>query len=60
MLGWLYRLLIGNFKISSVCSHKWRIYRETELLSVERDAIINHIYMLQCAKCGDLKSHIAV
>lgn len=58
MLGWLYRIIIGYFH---VCNHEWEIIknREVEVYDDEiDDLVVEHYskYLLQCKKCGDLKT----
>ncbi len=55
MLGWLYRIIIGNFHL-----HKWEIIKEggvyTSSSAKQAGAIpCAHFYYLQCQICGDVK-----
>lgn len=49
MIGWLYRLIIGDFQS---CQHKWVILEKQQVSML--DAVWTR-YTLQCEKCGNLK-----
>lgn len=54
MIAWLYKLIIGNF---SHCKHKWQINQEYDVFQGETKGLpIRKGYILQCEKCGDIKS----
>jgi hypothetical protein len=50
MLGYLYRLIIGNFG----CDHKWKTLSKGQITNKGTNVIGNY-YELQCEKCGDVK-----
>lgn len=52
MLGWLYRLLVGNFK---GCKHEWEILREYRRAGSRSDTSGGCGYVLKCKHCGDMK-----
>lgn len=50
MLGWLYRVVVGNFKS---CKHEWEIINKGTVSSQGRK--VGVFYVLQCKHCGELK-----
>jgi hypothetical protein len=52
MIGWLYRALIGRFR---VCEHHWEILHEVSVFTSSVERPIGQDYHLQCKNCGDLK-----
>jgi len=37
-------------------NHKWKIFSKENLYRGDKD-IVGHEYILQCEKCGDIKSY---
>ncbi len=55
MIGWLYRKLIGNFK---VCTHKWvQVEQLTEKARGSSSLPTAYTYVLKCEHCGEMKFH---
>ncbi len=52
MIGFLYRWIVGSFFI---CQHKWKIIQCIQIVN-EDDACIGNKIILQCEKCGDIKT----
>lgn len=58
MLGWLWRMIVGNF---CGCSHKWKIIEEGKVYSYNifqsqgKPVETGKSYILQCEHCGDIK-----
>lgn len=55
MLGWLYRILIGNFHIHH-CQHRWETMHNTKVYDYsfgETDLPDHTLVHLRCTKCGD-------
>ena len=53
MLGWLYRIFIGNF---SVHEHEWETIKIIDLYSEYYELPVEKKYILCCKKCGNIKS----
>lgn len=55
MIGWLWRLIFGNF---GSCRHKWEIMERVEGFTALNDTgVPNFIkFFLKCEKCGEVKS----
>lgn len=51
MIGWLWRVLVGNF---NQCEHKWKLHTSVTVRDEDDDVVANKL-VLQCEKCGDLK-----
>ncbi len=53
MLGWLWRVLVGRFR---VCDHVWETVETTKVIATPK--AIPHAYdkHLRCTKCGNWKS----
>jgi len=51
MIGWLYRIVVGNF---SDHEHKWIIINKVTIQSSDGNEYIE--YHLQCEICGNVKS----
>jgi hypothetical protein len=50
MLGWLWKLIVGNF---TRCDHSWKIIKEVRCSDEWQGSWTR--YHLQCGKCGDVK-----
>lgn len=57
MIAWIYKLIIGNF---SRCDHKWELISKRDIASsqynLNNELFSSTEYILQCKKCGDIKS----
>lgn len=58
MLGFLYRLFIGNFKS---CNHFWIVESRSNILRISNDPKLHNTikgseYIMRCKHCGDIKS----
>ena len=53
MLGWLYRILVGSFK---VCPHSWETINEMSVHSTPEGAgrPTAVLYVLRCKNCGEI------
>lgn len=52
MLGWVFRILIGNF---SFCKHEWKVLDNIDVKEKYGTKILYRKYNLQCEKCGNIK-----
>lgn len=53
MLGFLYRILVGSFKVPEPCKHNWETIQE---FNIKRNGhISDYMYVLRCKHCGDIK-----
>jgi len=50
MLGWLYRVIVGSFKI---CEHQWEVVNKGDILRF--DNIKGHYAVYECTKCRGQK-----
>ena len=39
-----------------ICEHKWKVINNAKIIGNETSSTLGHIYILQCEKCGDLKT----
>lgn len=55
MLGFLYRLLIGSFKVEvpKEHAHKWKTVDKIDIKYY--DSFIGHCYFMECEECGEHK-----
>lgn len=53
MLGWLYRLIIGDFK---KCKHEWIVVGKYEKEFVWPKGSKEFGYVVQCKRCGEIKN----
>lgn len=52
MLGWLYRVIIGQF---NNCKHEYKIIQKTDIYSSYEDKFPYSVrYDMKCTKCGDI------
>ena len=56
MLGWLYRILFGNFKS---CEHKWEIHKEHPMIESKEAGSGRYgtMYIQKCILCGELNKY---
>lgn len=56
MLGWLWRLIVGHFRMLPPHQHRWEVLSTHQTTKNDSD-VIGERYILKCVDCGDLKQH---
>lgn len=53
MIGWLYRVIFGNFR---ACEHLWETEQKINIFSSPSSSRpYETVFVLRCEKCGNMK-----
>ena len=57
MMGFIWRLIVGRFRMAPSCAHKWVQVHAVNVYDygVSKNIPVAHKYTLRCEHCGDMK-----